>query len=90
MRQNPSFLRIWTHLLKKSRMEDSIFCAVSISTNQIFAIGSNQMLAYEYGGLQGWTSPAVYRSRTDSPLCFQTLVPTPKMFGLTLLLLSYF
>ena len=26
----PSFLRIWSHLLKKSLMENFIFCAVSV------------------------------------------------------------
>ena len=30
--QMPSFLRIWSHLLKKSLMENYIFCAVSVSS----------------------------------------------------------
>ena len=30
-----TFLRIWSHLLKKFLMENFIFCAVSISTNAI-------------------------------------------------------
>ena len=41
-----SFLRIWSHLLKKSLMENFIFCAV-IQGNSDLVIG-NSPLRYEY------------------------------------------
>ena len=31
----PSFLRIWPHLLKKSVVENFIFCAVKMQTQKI-------------------------------------------------------
>ena len=34
--QIPSFLRIWSHLLKKSLMENFIFCAVLSSFSNVF------------------------------------------------------
>lgn len=55
------------------------FLAVLGSTNQMFTIGSNQMMVYKYHGLQRWTGPAICRSRTGSSLCFQALAPLKRL-----------
>ena len=34
--QNPQFMRIWSHLLEKSLMENFIFCAVESSKIQTY------------------------------------------------------
>ena len=36
-----SFLRIWSHLLKKSLMENFIFCAVLLFRNDVYQAGSD-------------------------------------------------
>ena len=37
--QIPSFLRIWSHLLKKPLMINFIFCAVHMSSEKLFLTG---------------------------------------------------
>ena len=43
-----SFLRIWSHLLKKSLMKNIIFCAVNTPENQSF---SDDFSGYKMGKL---------------------------------------
>ena len=69
-------------------MKNSIFCAVLVSTNQMFTIGFNEMMAYKYN----WAAEVDWPG--DLPVQDRFILvlsgfSTPKTFGLMPLFLSH-
>ena len=96
--QIPSFLQIWSHLLKKSLMENFIFCAVVSISQEVIILLWNYFITLVNTHLNhaNWTLIILSNSRWPTIICFKhymsiisKLMPSyyPTCFLLLLLLL---
>ena len=76
--QIPRKLRIWSHLLKKSAMENFIFCAVS---TQVFLLLDFAMCMYN---LHAWSQEKYFLAQFNLTRGYGYITPFPSFFNATL------